>query len=94
MDVNRIGSVGAAATAQKAAVVPLQNPPVSQKSIASNDAIELSAASTVSQSIDVSSEFRAQRLAQIQQQIADGTYETPEKLDAAIDRLLEKLASE
>ena len=30
----------------------------------------------------------AERLARIQREIAAGTYETPEKLEAAIDRML------
>lgn len=33
-------------------------------------------------------ETRAERLARIQREIAAGTYETPEKLEAAIDRML------
>lgn len=33
-------------------------------------------------------ETRAQRLERIRREIQDGTYETPEKLDAAIERML------
>ncbi len=37
-------------------------------------------------------EIRIDRVAEIRRQIADGNYETPEKLDAALDRLLDQLA--
>ena len=37
-------------------------------------------------------EVRHDLVAAIKQQIADGTYETPEKLDLAVDRLLDEIA--
>jgi len=37
-------------------------------------------------------EIRIDRVAEIRRQIADGSYETPEKLDAALDRLLDQFA--
>ena len=37
-------------------------------------------------------EIRIDRVADIRRQIADGSYETTEKLDAAINRLLDRLA--
>ena len=37
-------------------------------------------------------EIRINRVAEIRRQLADGSYETPEKLDAALDRLLDQLA--
>ena len=36
-------------------------------------------------------EIRIDRVAEIRRQIADGSYETPERLDAALDRLLDQL---
>ncbi len=39
-----------------------------------------------------SGEIRIDRVAEIRRQIADGSYETPEKLDAALDRLLDQYA--
>lgn len=38
-----------------------------------------------------SSEVRMDRVNQIKQQIASGTYETPEKLEAALDRMLDQI---
>ncbi|WP_315853672.1 flagellar biosynthesis anti-sigma factor FlgM [Rubripirellula tenax] len=37
-------------------------------------------------------EIRIDRVADIRRQIADGSYDTPEKMDAALDRLLDQLA--
>ena len=37
-------------------------------------------------------EIRIDRVADIRRQIADGSYDTPEKLDAALDRFLDQLA--
>ncbi|MEM8865659.1 MAG: flagellar biosynthesis anti-sigma factor FlgM [Planctomycetota bacterium] len=36
-------------------------------------------------------QVRADRVAEIRAQIADGTYETADKLDAALDRLLDEI---
>ena len=37
-------------------------------------------------------EIRIDRVAEIRRQISNGSYETPEKLDAALDRLLDQFA--
>ncbi|MDA8697654.1 flagellar biosynthesis anti-sigma factor FlgM [Rhodopirellula sp.] len=37
-------------------------------------------------------DIRVDRVAEIRRQIANGTYETPEKLDAALDRILDRFA--
>ncbi len=37
-------------------------------------------------------EIRIERVAEIRRQIAEGSYETPEKIDAALDRLLDQFA--
>ena len=42
-------------------------------------------------SIDNAGEMRMDRVNEIRQQIADGTYETEEKLDAALDRFIDML---
>jgi hypothetical protein len=38
--------------------------------------------------------FRAGLVEEIRRQIAEGTYETPEKWEAALDRLLDRLEKE
>ncbi len=37
-------------------------------------------------------EIRIERVAELRRQIANGSYETPEKLDVALDRLLDQFA--
>lgn len=62
------------------------------------DQLDLSSAATganrISDAAQVSGggEMRIDRVAEIRRQIADGRYETAEKLDAALDRLLDQLA--
>lgn len=61
------------------------------------DQLDLSSASGVNRldstgSVSGSGEIRLDRVADIRRQIADGSYETPEKLDAALDRLLDQIA--
>ena len=45
-----------------------------------------------SSSVAGGGEIRIDRVAEIRRQIADGSYETPEKMDAALDRLLDHYA--
>ena len=61
------------------------------------DQLDLSGSTTSIQRIDLtqvagSGEIRIDRVTDIRRQIADGSYETAEKLDAAMNRLLDRLA--
>lgn len=62
------------------------------------DQLDLSSAAGSVNRLDSSSQIagggqiRIDRVAELRRQIADGSYETPEKLDAALDRLLDQLA--
>lgn len=47
--------------------------------------------SSPSQSVERSGESHAERLARIKSEIESGTYDTPEKLDLAIDRMLGRI---
>ena len=58
---------------------------------APKDELEISSTNSAAGEVDLQAEFRAQRLAQIQQEIAAGTYETSDKLETAVDRLMESL---
>lgn len=44
------------------------------------------------QAAETASDVRLDRVNAIRAAIADGTYETPDKLDAALDRLLDRLS--
>jgi len=56
------------------------------------DEVEISPAAQMLERISSDPRVREARLAEIQAQIASGTYETPEKLEAAIMRMLSEIA--
>ena len=72
--------------------------PATKPNSASVDQLDLSNATSGVNRLDSSSpiagggEIRIDRVAELRRQIADGSYETPEKLDAALDRMLDQLA--
>ncbi|MDA8744185.1 flagellar biosynthesis anti-sigma factor FlgM [Rubripirellula amarantea] len=57
------------------------------------DQLDLSASNRLDQSSAIAGggEIRIDKVAQIRREIADGSYETTEKLDAALDSLLDQL---
>ncbi|QDT02651.1 hypothetical protein K227x_10290 [Rubripirellula lacrimiformis] len=88
---------GAQRTPAQAPPAPTGKPtatPVDQLDISSTSA----AASTGINRLDGTSqvagggEIRIDRVAELRRQIADGSYETPEKMDAALDRMLDQFA--
>jgi len=93
MEVNGIGPISTAQPVRRAAPPPASQPPHEPRPVSPKDQLEISSVNAASPA-DLQSEFRAQRIAQIQQQIADGTYETADRLDATVDRLLTRLLSE
>ena len=63
--------------------------PAENSSAAPVDQLDISAeAQMISQNGDI----RADRVADLRSQIATGQYETPEKIDAAVDRMLDEFA--
>lgn len=56
------------------------------------DEVEISAAAQMLEKLSQDPQVRAARLAEIQSQIAAGTYDTPEKLEAAVARMLADLS--
>lgn len=63
------------------------------RSISPRDEIEISAAGRMMDQLNQSSDLRAERLAQIKADIDAGTYETPQKLEAALMKLFGELES-
>ncbi len=55
------------------------------------DQVEISAAAEAAAQVSETGEIRADLVTRIRSEIAAGTYETPAKLDAALDRLLDEL---
>ncbi len=61
------------------------------KPISTDDKVEISAAGMMMDKLSQSGELRAERLAQIKADIEAGVYETPEKLEAALSRMISDL---
>ena len=58
---------------------------------APRDHVEISPLGRMLDGLTCLPEIRHEKVAEIRQQIAAGTYETPEKMDLALDRLLDEL---
>jgi len=56
-----------------------------------SDQLDISPAAQAAIEAQESGEIRADLVARVRNEIAQGTYETPEKLDAALDRLLDEI---
>lgn len=60
--------------------------------IDTTDQIDISSEAQQLAGLNEAPDIRADRVAEIRQQIETGQYETTEKLETAVDRLLDKLA--
>jgi negative regulator of flagellin synthesis FlgM len=56
------------------------------------DQLDISSEAKMLSQLKVAGEFRADKVADIRSQIAAGQYETQEKLDVAVNRILDELA--
>ena len=71
---------------------PAEAPRASEtKPIATNDEVEISPAGKMLEDLNNSSEVRSERLAQIKAAVDAGDYETPEKLQAAVSKMLQDI---
>lgn len=99
MEVNSLGPVSGGSpirrTTQPTAASSPGSPAVNEaRPVSPTDELELSSVDPTANRVDIEGEFRAQRLAVIQEQIANGTYETPQKLSVAVDQMLDQLLGE
>lgn len=92
MDVSGLGSVSGAgpvrSTTPANAAKPTEAP---SASTTPKDELELSAAGQALERLNETPEMRAERLAQIKAAIDDGSYDSDEKLDAALSRMFDSL---
>ena len=92
MEVNSIGPINSGQPIRRISQPAVQRELSQPQRVAQGDKLQLSAsAEAESAKIDQSATFKSERLEQIRQQIADGTYETEQKLSAAIDLLIPQL---
>jgi negative regulator of flagellin synthesis FlgM len=94
MDVSSSGSVGGAVPIRPTFLSPSQSVSPSAPSglEAPQDEVELSDAARMLDRIQSDPQVRAERLAEIRAAIVAGTYETPEKMALAIERLLSEIS--
>ncbi|MBS0209369.1 MAG: flagellar biosynthesis anti-sigma factor FlgM [Planctomycetes bacterium] len=69
---------------------PVASPPSGGLQI--NDQLDLSPAAQFVDQVHSLPDIRQDRVNQLRQQIASGNYDTPDKLDAALNRMLDELA--
>jgi negative regulator of flagellin synthesis FlgM len=96
MQVNSLQSVNAAQSLSRVNSVKTPTTPATAVPASIGDQLDLSPEAQQILSSQAtggtSADFRADKVASIRQAIADGTYETPEKLSSALDKLLDSFA--
>ena len=90
MNVNNVGN---SSPVQKIVSNPVQKsiPADAPKQLPAADRLELSGVSHLMKALKANGDVRTDKVADIKAQIEAGTYENDEKLDAAIDRMLDDL---
>ena len=98
MAINGPGSVGSAfpikPTRPATGVQPTSQPAKPAATRPVTDQVDISPAGKMLDELNQSSEVRAERLAQIKSAIDAGTYDTPEKLEAALSKMLGQVESD
>lgn len=93
MSINSINNSTPATPVQKLVSNPVQKQVAADApaQLPATDRLELSGASHLLQSLKANNGIRADKVASIKAQIQAGTYEDDQKLDGAIDKLLDEL---
>lgn len=91
MEVRGLNSLGGTAPVSRTAPTTAGGPAVATSPTTPRDDVEISAVSRMLDDASRTSGVREQRLEQIKAAIEAGTYETPEKLEIALERMLEQI---
>jgi len=93
MSINSVNNVNSATPVQKIISNPIQKeiPANAPVQLPAADRLELSGVSHLLQSLK-SNDIRGDKVATVKAQIAAGTYDDDQKLDVAVDRLLDDLS--
>jgi negative regulator of flagellin synthesis FlgM len=93
MEVNGPSGVGGSSPVRSIQASPVQSPAASgvHGLEAPRDEVEISSAARLLGELQNDPAVRAERLAEIQTAIANGVYETPAKLEAALLKLLDEI---
>lgn len=92
MQINGVGGAGAAWSvgANRPAATP-ESAPKADGVMSPRDEVEISSLGQMLDEASRTGSLREQRLAQIKSAIEAGTYESPEKLEAAVSRMIERM---
>ena len=91
MEVRGVNSARPTAPVQRPEIAPANSEVAAARPAVVRDEVEISSAGKLLDDASRMPGVREQRLEQIKQAIEAGTYETPEKLEMALNRMLEKL---
>lgn len=93
MQINGPFSVhGAQPIQPQSDVAPVEDVRVSESTLQPTDELDLSSETTMLSRVHNIPDIRMDRVAEIRAEIASGTYETSDKLDLAVGRLLNEIA--
>lgn len=94
MDVRNIGSVSGATPYRPVSGTPAQRDTSVARPQFPRDELVLSNAGKLLDQLSQNSDIRQERIAQIKAAIADGTYDTDDKLEAALMRMFQAVENE
>jgi len=92
VSINNVNNLGSTSPVQKLVSNPIQKqiPADAPAQLPATDKLELSGASHLLQALKTN-DVRADKVASIKAQLANGTYEDDAKMNVAVDRLLDDL---
>ena len=88
-NVNGVNPSWASQPVEPTSQVSHNAPPAQASGV--SDVVEISTAAALAAKVHEIPDVRADLVARVKQEIKAGTYETPEKIDTAVERLLEDL---
>ena len=93
--INRIHGIPPAAAPNGVdPVQPVQANPATNGPVGISDIVELSAAAQLVAKVHQLPDIRTELVERVKAEIAAGTYETPERLEVAVSRLMDELLGE
>lgn len=94
MDVRGVGSVSGAVPIRPTGGAPTTRDPQVKATQLPRDQLEISSAGKMLDQLSQNPDVRAERIARIKEAIANGTYDTDEKLEAALSRMFDSLSAD
>lgn len=93
-EINPIGGLATSATLREFANSSPKRPDDAGRSTAVSDRVEISELASFLSRLAELPDSRARRIVAVRKAVIDGTYETPDKLDIAVSRLLDEVSKD